>query len=73
MKININYKTFYQFTSEVPRLVQQLKLFPTECANQKIIDWSIKASEGEIIESHTDGLGHRIFNIYLNRKVSTML
>ena len=66
MKIDINYKTVYQFTSEVPRLVQQLKLFPTECANQKIIDWSIKASEGKIIDSHTDALGHRIFNIYLN-------
>ena len=66
MKISINYQTCYKFSTEVPRLVQQLKLFPTECSNQKIIDWSINATEGQIVESHIDALGHKIYNIYLN-------
>ena len=57
MKISINYQTCYKFSAEVPRLVQQLKLFPTQSGNQKIIDWSINASVGQIVESHTDALG----------------
>ena len=70
MKISINYQTCYKFSAEVPRLVQQLKLFPTQSGNQKIIDWSINASVGQIVESHTDALGHRIYNIYLNNVTS---
>ena len=73
MIININYKTSYNFTSEVPRLVQQLKLSPTECINQKIIKWSIEASEGEIVESHKDCLGNQINNIYLQNLIKKQI
>ena len=65
MIIKINYKTSYKYTSHVPRLVQSLNIYPTECKNQKVIDCDIKASQGKLEESPVDALGHKTFNIYI--------
>ena len=66
MILEVEYKTSYHFSSEVPMLIQQIKLYPTECKNQKILKWSIDALEGELSEVFTDALGHKIQNIYIN-------
>jgi hypothetical protein len=65
MIIKINYKTSYKYTSHVPRLVQSLNIYPTECKNQKVVDCEIKASQGKLEESPVDALGHKTFNIYI--------
>ena len=39
MKIKITHSTTYKYSSMVPRLVQCLKLYPSVCDNQEIIDW----------------------------------
>ena len=65
MIIEINYKTSYEFTSRVPRLVQCLNIYPTECKNQKVIDCDINASKGKLEENPVDALGHKTFNIYI--------
>ena len=65
MIIEINYKTSYKFTSRVPRLVQSLNLYPTECKNQKVIDFNINASQGMLEENPVYALGHKTFNIYI--------
>ena len=65
MIIKINYKTSYKFTSHVPRLVQSLNIYPTECKNQKLIDCDIKASQGKLEENPVDALGHKTFKIYI--------
>ena len=66
MILEVEYKTSYHFSNEVPMLIQQIKLYPTECKNQKILKWSIDALEGELSEVFTDALGHKIQNIYIN-------
>ena len=66
MIFEIKYKTSYHFSNEVPMLIQQIKLYPTVCKNQKILEWSIDSLEGELSEVFTDALGHRIQNIYIN-------
>ena len=71
MIIKINYKTSYTFTSHVPRLVQSLNIYPTECKNQKVIDCEIKASQGKLEESPVDALGHKTFNIYIKNLSET--
>ena len=65
MIINIEYKTHYTFSYQVPRLIQQIKLYPTDCNSQKILEWSITTLEGELMEAFTDSLGHKIHNIYI--------
>ena len=64
MKIKIKHETNYTFTSEVPKLIQSVKLYPSKCRNQDITSWSIKTSKGSIQESHQDALGHKIYNIF---------
>ncbi len=66
MKIKITHSTTYKYSSTVPRLIQCLKLYPSVCDNQEIIDWKTISSNGKILESHTDALGHRIQNIFVN-------
>ena len=64
MILNIKHQTNYNFYSCVPRLVQSLKLYPSNCKNQKVINWNISTSMGQLTKSHQDALGHTIFNIY---------
>ena len=64
MILNIKHETNYNFSSNVPRLVQSLKLYPSKCKNQKIIDWNIYTNIGYLANSHQDALGHKIINIY---------
>ncbi len=65
MIIRINYKTSYEFSSYVPRLVQSLNIYPTECKNQKIINCKITSSHGNLEENPIDALGHKTFNIFI--------
>ena len=64
MILTIKHQTNYNFYSNVPRLVQSLKLYPSNCKNQKIINWNISTSIGQLTKSHQDALGHTIYNIY---------
>ncbi len=66
MKIKITHSTKYSYSSIVPKLIQCVKLYPSECINQEVLEWEIKTNSGKIIESHTDALGHRIINIFNN-------
>ena len=69
MIINISYETFYNFSSNVPRLVQSLMLYPTDCSNQKVISCEINTNLGELVEVSEDALGHKLYNIY-NKNIS---
>ena len=64
MFIKISHTTNYNFAEKVPRLIQSLKLYPTSCKNQKILNWKITSSQGTVVDSFYDALGHKIINIY---------
>ena len=64
MILTIKHQTNYNFYSNVPRLVQSLKLYPSNCKNQKVINWNISTNIGQLTRSHQDALGHTIYNIY---------
>ena len=64
MILKIRHKTTYNFSSPVPRLIQSIKLYPSICKNQKIINWNISSNTGLLEKSHQDALGHKIYNIY---------
>ena len=71
MILNIKHETNYNFSSNVPRLVQSLKLYPSKCKNQKIIDWNIYTNIGYLANSHQDALVHKIINIYNESLIGT--
>ncbi len=66
MIVDIKHQTIYNFETNVPRLVQSLKLHPSICKNQKVLHWKISASHGILEESYIDSLGHKVINIYSN-------
>jgi len=66
MKIKISHTTSYKYNLTVPKLIQCLKLYPSICENQEILEWKISSNFGKIIESHIDALGHRVQNIFIN-------
>ena len=66
MKIKITHSTTYKYSSMVPRLIQSLKLYPSICDNQEILEWETSSISGKIVESHIDGLGHRVQNIFIH-------
>ena len=68
MKIKIRHETTYNYSSIVPQLIQSLKLFPSKCKNQKIINWKVYSDKGKVKDSHYDALGHKIVNIF-NKKI----
>ena len=47
-----------------PRLVQSLKLYPSKCNSQNVLNWKITCDKAIIEASHQDALGHQIYNIY---------
>ena len=64
MILSIKHQTSYNFYSNVPRLVQSLKLYPSNCKNQKVIKWNISASMGQLCKSHQDALGEASIKSY---------
>ena len=64
MIIKIKHQTEYSFSNTVPRLVQSIKLIPSKTKNQNILDWKLSCTNGSLLESHQDALGHKIFNIF---------
>ncbi len=64
MIIKIKHQTEYSFSDTVPRLVQSLKLIPSKTKNQNVLDWKLSCSNGSLLESHQDALGHKIYNIF---------
>ena len=63
MRIKILHKTTYLYNKNVPRLSQSLRLYPTACKNQSIINWSINVDRGKIKYLYMDSLGHRTYSL----------
>ena len=72
MKIKIIHSTIYNYNLKVPKIIQCLKLYPSICKNQKILEWNISLSHGKLLESHTDALGHRVQNIFINNFIGKL-
>ena len=63
MKISIYHRTTYSYNKTVPRLSQSLRLYPSICKNQSIINWAINVDKGKIKYLYTDSLGHQTYSL----------
>ena len=63
MKISIYHRTTYSYDETVPRLSQSLRLYPSVCKNQSIINWKINVDKGKIKYLYTDSLGHQTYSL----------
>ena len=63
MKISSYHRTTYTYDKTVPRLSQSLRLYPSICKNQSVINWVINVDKGKIKYLYTDSLGHQTYSL----------
>lgn len=66
MLLHIHHRTRYRYDNPRHRLVQSLRLTPSVCANQKVLNWKVSVEEATMGASFTDGAGDRIETLTLN-------
>jgi len=57
MKLKVSHTIRYTFEPPRRRFLQSLRLTPTECDGQRVIDWSVTVSDGRMGAGFLDGAG----------------
>ncbi|MEM9971302.1 MAG: transglutaminase family protein [Pseudomonadota bacterium] len=65
MRLTVCHRTTYSFDPPMRGLVQSLRLWPTECDNQQVIDWMVKVDGAVRGAGFTEGAGDRIETVAL--------
>lgn len=60
MLLQIRHDTTYEFNPPMRGVVQSLRLFPSECENQRVLDWTVEIDGAVRGACFTDGAGDRI-------------
>ncbi|GGG63409.1 transglutaminase [Salipiger pallidus] len=59
MKLNVTHTTRYKFDHPVRSVVQSLRLWPADCASQKLLSWDVTTDGALRGAEFTDGAGDR--------------
>ena len=59
MKLNVTHTTRYKFDHPVRGVVQSLRLWPADCASQKLLSWDVTTDGALRGAEFTDGAGDR--------------
>ncbi|MBN9887834.1 transglutaminase family protein [Salipiger abyssi] len=59
MKLSVRHITHYRFDHPVRGVVQSLRLWPADCASQKLLSWEVKTEGALRGAEFTDGAGDR--------------
>jgi len=70
MRLHVDHRTDYAFSEPQRRLVQLLRVTPTNFAAQHVVDWHIDIDCDARLRSHRDGFGNRVTMIYVDGPVS---
>lgn len=65
MLLNIYHRTHYRYDAPQSRFIQSLRMTPSNCESQKILDWSINVEGAKLDASFVDGSGDRITTLTL--------
>jgi transglutaminase-like putative cysteine protease len=65
MLLHIHHRTRYSYASPRHRLVQSLRLTPSVCAGQKVLDWNVQLEGATIGAGFTDGAGDYVQTLSL--------
>ena len=59
MKLSVRHTTRYRFDHPVRGVVQSLRLWPADCASQKVLSWEVRTEGATRGAEFTDGAGDR--------------
>ena len=65
MRLSIDHRTTYRFTTPQARLVQMLRMTPGDTLHQTIADWRIDVDCDARLKPARDGLGNRVTMLYV--------
>ncbi len=57
MRLHVRHVTRYSFSEPVARLIQSLRLTPSRCANQQVMDWEVQVQGAVRGAAFRDGAG----------------
>ncbi|WP_172296566.1 transglutaminase family protein [Pseudoruegeria sp. HB172150] len=70
MKLNVSHKTVYRFEEMIRGVVQSHRLVPTDCENQRVLEWTVHVEGSEVGAGFRDGAGDWVQTVSLRREVA---
>lgn len=64
MRVSVDHRTRYHFTSPQDRLIQMLRLTPQDSADQTVVNWHIGVDCDARLRDARDGFGNRVTMLY---------
>lgn len=72
MRLSISHSTSYRFSRPLVDVVQMLRLTPSTCLNQTVLDWRIDVDCNARLREARDGYGNVIHALYVDQPVTTL-
>ncbi|NNC72058.1 MAG: transglutaminase family protein [Sphingomonadaceae bacterium] len=69
MRLDVEHVTRYTFSQPQKRLVQLLRMTPTDYASQHVVDWHVDCDCDAKIRSNRDGFGNILTMLYIDGPV----
>jgi transglutaminase-like putative cysteine protease len=70
MFLKIDHRTHYRYDTPQRRIIQSLRLTPSDSEGQTVHSWSIKAKGAQLGASFVDGAGDKITTLTLSKPVT---
>lgn len=72
MRLSIDHRTRYRFTEPQARLVQMLRMTPSDTLHQTIADWRIDVDCDARLKLARDGFGNRVTMLYVEGEIDAI-
>jgi transglutaminase-like putative cysteine protease len=72
MRIAVDHRTHYRFSQPQSRIVQMLRLTPSDTMDQTVVSWHIGIDCDARLRDAFDGYGNRITMLYAEGPISTL-
>ena len=72
MRLNVEHITRYSYSEPQRRLVQLLRVTPSDFASQHVIEWHVDVDCDAKIRAHTDGFGNILTMLYIDGSIEQM-
>lgn len=69
MHLIVDYRTEYRFTQPQRRVIQLLRVTPSNFMGQTVVDWRVTLDCDATLRNHVDGYGNRVTMLYVTGPV----
>ena len=72
MQLNVFHRTNYSFTRPLTDVIQLLRLTPSSCLSQTVLDWRIDVGCDARLRESRDGYGNIVHMLYINQPLTEL-